>query len=407
MDVKGKITWRHFLPAAFLLATSLVRAQTLIVTQVADGGPATGSWQTTIPVTNTSGSPATFSVTLFQETGAGGGATAPWDLQFVGVSSLQNISLKGGETMLLQSPGTNSTLVVGFAEIQGSGPIQAYGIFTQRIPGRTNQQGTAEGQPAATRVLVPYNNTNGQVTTMAIANPTDASESIAVGLLPSGGTATQPANITLAANGHASFAFTTQFPSTDNGSGVAEFYISSGAISVLALNFNGGAFSTSPVYAELGPPFIASGGSTGALNFNVLTMEASTSTSSPPGVLLPELGIAEIGVAKTNGTYRGIIVGLFYDATGLPNGGYVATWSTVTVSGDTLTFTGLQSSDSYMQSSASNIAPITTGTLTVTLAPGTTSSGTYTGTLDLVSTLQTVGGTGASGAFTGTYTIGQ
>jgi hypothetical protein len=405
MDVTGKITWRHFLPAAFLLATSLVRAQTLVVTQVADGGPASGSWQTTIVATNTSGSTATFSVTLFQE--VGGGATAPWNLQFVGVSSLQNISLKGGETLLLQSPGTNSTLVVGFAEIQGSGPIAAYALFTQRVPGRSNQQGTAEGQPAATRVLVPYNNTNGQVTAVAIANPTDASESIAVGLLPSGGTATQPANITLPANGHTTFTFPTQFTSTANQTGLAEFYFASGAISVLALNFNGGAFSTSPVYSELGPPFIASGGSTGALNFNVLTMEASTSTSSPPGVLLPELGIAEIGVAKDSGVYRGVIVGLFYDASGLPNGGYVASWSTVTVSGDTLTFTGLQSSDSYMQSSASNIAPITTGTLTVTLAPGTTNSGTYTGTLDLVSTLQTVGGTGSSGTFTGTYTISQ
>ena len=396
----GKITWRHFLPAAFLLATSLVRAQTLIVTQVADGGPASGSWQTTIVATNTSGTTATFSVTLFQETS--GGATAPWNLQFVGVSSLQNISLKGGETMLLQSPGTSSTLVVGFAEIQGSGPIQAYGLFTQRVTGRTNQQGTAEGQPAATRVLVPYNNTNGQITSIAIANPTDASESIAVGLLPSGGTATQPANITLPANGHLAVAFPTQFASTANQSGLAEFYISSGAISVLALNFAGGAFSTSPVYPELGPPFIASGGSTGALNFNVLTMEASTSTSSPPGVLLPELGIAEIGVAKDNGVYRGVIVGLFYDASGLPNGGYVATWSTVTVSGDTLTFTGLQSSDSYMQSSATTVAPITTGTLTVTVAPGTTNSGTYTGTLNLVSTVQTV-----NGSFSGTYTIGQ
>jgi hypothetical protein len=400
MDVTGKITWRHFLPAAFLLATSLVRAQTLVVTQVADGGPASGSWQTTIVATNTSGSTATFSVTLFQE--VGGGATAPWNLQFVGVNSLQNIQLKGGETLLLQSPGTNSTLVVGFAEIQGSGPIAAYALFTQRVPGRSNQQGTAAGAPAATRVLVPYNNTNGQVTAVAIANPTDASESIAVGLLPSGGTATQPANVTLPANGHTTFTFPTQYTSTVNGSGLAEFYISSGAISVLALNFAGGAFSTSPVYPELGPPFIASGGGGGALNFNVLTMEASTSANSPPGVLLPELGIAEIGVAKDNGVYRGVIVGLFYDSSGLPNGGYVATWSSVTVSGDTLTFTGLQSSDSYMQSSALNIAPITTGTLTVTLAPGSTNSGTYTGTLDLVSTLQTV-----SGAFSGTYTIGQ
>jgi hypothetical protein len=245
------------------------------------------------------------------------------------------------------------------------------------------------------------------VTSVAIANPTDASESIAVGLLPSGGTATQPANITLPANGHMAFAFPTQYTSTANQSGLAEFYIANGAISVLALNFAGAAFSTAPVYPELGPPIIASGGSTGTLNFNVLTMEASTSTSSPPGVLLPELGIAEIGVAKDNGVYRGVIVGLFYDSTGLPNGGYVATWSSVTISGDTLTFTGLQSSDSYMQSNALTIAPITTGTLTITLAPGSTNSGTYTGTLDLVSTLQTVGGTGSSGTFSGTYTIGQ
>jgi hypothetical protein len=62
------------------------------------------------------------------------------------------------------------------------GAVVAYAIFTQRISGRTDQDGTAPAAAAASRILVPFNNSPGAVTTMAIANPTLSSVTVNVGI---------------------------------------------------------------------------------------------------------------------------------------------------------------------------------------------------------------------------------
>ena len=78
---------------------------------------------------------------------------------------------------------------------------------------------------------------------------------------------------------------------------------------------------------------------------------------------------------------------------------YAAGWSGVSVSGQTLTFDGLDVSASTMEGVNGDIADITSGTLSVTLYPQPVStSGTVTGSMTLVSTVATV-----SGSFTGTY----
>jgi uncharacterized protein (TIGR03437 family) len=79
---------------------------------------------------------------------------------------------------------------------------------------------------------------------------------------------------------------------------------------------------------------------------------------------------------------------------------YLATWNKVTVSGQTLTFSGLSTdiSSSYVKNGPT-LAPIASGSLTVTLMPDISgASGTVTGSLTLVSTAGTV-----SGSFTGFY----
>jgi len=85
-------------------------------------------------------------------------------------------------------------------------------------------------------------------------------------------------------------------------------------------------------------------------------------------------------------------------ANGNPNGSYSATWNNVTANGQTLTFTGLQTSASTMQNNSGTTATITSATLTLTLTPQGPTGGTVSGTMTLTSTLATV-----SGAFTGTY----
>jgi uncharacterized protein (TIGR03437 family) len=117
----------------------------------------------------------------------------------------------------------------------------------------------------------------------------------------------------------------------------------------------------------------------------------------------PELGMGLIqvfGPPAADGSYGTGDVGAILS----PVFGYSAFWNKVTVSGQTLTFSGLVTgSNSYVQSGAT-IAPITSASLTVTLSPydASTGEGTVTGgSMTLVSTLATI-----SGSVTGTYVAG-
>ena len=89
----------------------------------------------------------------------------------------------------------------------GGGLDTGYAIFTQRIPGRADQEGTGEAT-GGSRYLVPFDNTKGAVTTVAIANPNVTPfETISVAIRTSDGTVAQEPAITLPLDGHTSFAF--------------------------------------------------------------------------------------------------------------------------------------------------------------------------------------------------------
>ncbi len=165
---------------ALLFAAPFACAQSYIP-QIADGG----GWQTTIVLTNTSPSATTASLAFYQETT--GGATQTWNPPFQEVTSTQTISIAGGATVFLHTTNTAKTTSVGWAQLNGGFTVVAYAIFTQFVTGRQNQDGTAPAAAGTTRVLVPYDNTNGFLTTVAIANPAALSESIATGISTTGG----------------------------------------------------------------------------------------------------------------------------------------------------------------------------------------------------------------------------
>jgi hypothetical protein len=248
-----------FFLAAFFLACSFAQAQTSsIIPQIVDGGP----WVTTIVVTNTGANTANASLSFFQElVGAATGATTPWDLVFEERNTVQPqaLVLPAGTTLFLHTLGTAPLTTIGWGQLSQtdpSAPVVAYAIFTQRVPGRSDQSGTAPAAAAGTRILVPFQNSNGAVTSIAIANPSSVSVGISVGLRTPFAT-TQAPTITLPPQGHASFSFPTQFPGSANVTGLAEFYSAGGSFSVLALVFNSGAFTTAPVYSVTGPPIFA------------------------------------------------------------------------------------------------------------------------------------------------------
>lgn len=271
-----------------------------MISQIVDGA----AWLTAIAVTNTSASATTASLSFFQElSGSNSGATIPWSLAFVEMTSVQAqaLVLQPGTTIFLHTLGNAPTLNVGWGQLQepdGAGSVVAYAIFTQRVPGRTDQDGTSPAAPAASRILVPFDNTNGAVTSMAIASPSQ-NESISVGIHTPVST-TQATAITLPPQGHASFTFPTQFPVTAGTSGLAEFFSANGSFSILALRFQNGAFTTAPVYSVTGPPgIIASAKDRGAGNIKTAESTIYQFGMSPGATLMKALSASRRPVSAS------------------------------------------------------------------------------------------------------------
>ena len=384
---------RCFFGTVFAFAMAVGHAQTSVIPQVADGG----AWQTTLVLTNTTASATLASLSFFQETS--GGATENWDLPLLEVESTQNLPLPAAGTLFLHTPGTAGVTSVGWAQVQASVGVVAYAIFTQRVPGRQNQDGTAPAAVGASGILVPIDNTDGFVTSIAVANPTSSSESISVGLQPNSGASSQLSSIMLPAQGHMAFSVPQQFSTTIGQKGLLELYSASGSLSALALRFNPtGAFTAAPVYPE-NSPIIASGGPSGGGTLPQFSSIAYNANFSA-GAETCAGGAGGIFALSPPGYTEASVECLFFSSGG-PVAGLGANFGNVALSGETFTLTGLiLGSDSVMYDRSGIPYAITSGSMTITLSPnGAPSVGSVSGTFTLTSSLATLTGT-LSGGYT-------
>ncbi len=371
--------------AAILGASSTPASGTVaqsVIPQIADGG----GWQTTLVLANTSASSTSTSVSFLQDNG--GGATSAWPITFLEVGSTQSISLAPGGVMIIHSADSASTTTTGWAQVSGDPAIVVYAVFTQIVAGRPNQDCTVLASAASSRVLMPYDNTNSFVTSMAIINTGSTSQNITVGLEnTTGGVVTSAqAPITLPAGGHTSFSMPTQFSATNSVSGMAEF-TSTGTISVIAIRFNpSGSFTTAPAFPESGASIIPVGIGGGTPSFTQLNMTAATTNiPSPNNVPAMSINIAN----GNNGVFTGTVTGKTAGAAGSPATSFTAVWDNVTLSGPNLVFAGFDAGKSNFGG-----APFTTATLSVQLTVQfLLTGGTMTGTIDLVSGSTTINGT--------------
>ena len=220
-------------------------ADTQIIPQVADGA----GWSTTIVLANKTSS--TQSVALSFNMDTSNSATTPWTPPFLEGVSLSSISLAAGSTLFLHTPGTSTTLTQGWGQIDAAAGVTGYAIFTQRVPGQPAQDGTAPAVSASSRILVPFDNTSGLVSAFAVANPNGTAETVQANVRTSDGTFSGTL-ATLPAKGQMTFLIKDVFPGTAGKSGLAEFYVASGSIAIIALRANGIAFTAAPVYFQSG-----------------------------------------------------------------------------------------------------------------------------------------------------------
>ncbi len=244
-----RVSVREFIPAP----------QVQVIPQVADGN----GWASTIVLVNTKSTSQIVSLTFHQSTAGGG--TSLWTPPFEESVSLTNLNLPAGSALFLHTPGTAATLTQGWGELDGDLAVAGYAIFTSAAPGNPAQDATAPAGAGTTRILVPFDNTSGFIAAIAVANPNALPEPISVNIRTSDGSTSTGALPSLPAEGQTTFLMPTQFPGTAGKSGLAEFFVTSGSFSIIALRANpSGAFTAAPVYFESGPPIISTGaGGTG------------------------------------------------------------------------------------------------------------------------------------------------
>jgi hypothetical protein len=385
---------------AFLFTAGLTQAQqVLIIPQIADGG----GFQTEFVMNNTTAAVGTVSFTCQQDTTAG--ATTAWSLPILESVNLQNIPLPAAGTVFLHTPGTATALSEGWCQLNASQGVNAYALFTQFVPGRPNQYGTAPAAPSASRILVPFDNTAGFVTSVAIANTTGTAELVSVSTQTDAGMIAQQTAVMLPANGQLAFTIPSQFgASLNNERGVAEFSTTTGNIAILALAFNSsGSFTASPVYAQTGPPLIGVQSIVGGTPFssfaiNGLVFQPSGAASSSLALAFtPNSGSTTFSVAISGGP-------TFVDGT-FTNQGQTFTASTLQTNASTPPF-------GIFASPAGNFL-VSSASLSFTLVPegsqpsplGVVQEGSITGTFTVTGTASPGGGSPVtlSGTITGTY----
>jgi hypothetical protein len=244
-----------------LFSVAPVCAQVQAISQFVDGG----DWSSTLVATNTTTSDTVASLMFNMDTA--GGATEPWSPPFLEGGNTQALVIPAGSSVFLHTPGTAAAVSQGWAQLVGQGVV-GYVIYSHAPKGQARQDATAPAVTPASRILAPFDNTNGLVTAFAVVNPNPIPLSLSVNIKTTGGTVTTDPVPNLPQQGHVAFLMPNQFPETAGQAGLAEFYSNSGNFTIIALRANPtGAFTALPVYTETGAPVISgAGGNAGGGN---------------------------------------------------------------------------------------------------------------------------------------------
>ena len=193
-------------------------------------------WQTTFVLVNTGQSAASATLKFFADNGnalslpltfpQGGSATS---------MATFTQSIPANASLWVQSAGSaNAALQTGSAQLTTTGNVGGFVIF------RYNTNGQEAVVPLESRgassYIIPFDNTNGAATGVAISNASSQGVNIPLTLRDGNGNVLGTSSIALNANGHTSFVLGLQYPSTTGLLGTADFATPSGAtISVLGI----------------------------------------------------------------------------------------------------------------------------------------------------------------------------
>jgi len=236
--------------AAWSQSGSLSRAGTL--SHIAAGG----SWDTTIWLINNSSTAINIEMDLHADDGTALSlplaVTEHGSTQSITTAKLSHDIQSNTALMISAGAGIAST-VTGWADILSSGAVSGFAIFRTTCSTCTPSEGTVPLQTAAQAALVvPYDNTQGFVTGVALANLSSTAASITATIWDEFGNRLGAPTIALPASGHTSFVATSTLPVTAANRGIIQFQNSAGnAIDGLGLRFSPyGTFTSVPTVPQ-------------------------------------------------------------------------------------------------------------------------------------------------------------
>src|SRR5262249_35205060 len=152
-------------------------------------------------------------------------------------------------SVILESEGLTSSIAVGWADVQATAPLSGYSIFRMRSPGSGDSEGTVPLDAAiSSGSVLPYDNSRGYRTGVALANQGATAANIGVLLLDQNGTQIAASQVTLDAFGHTAFFLDDRFLQSANQLGFIQFQNTSDAIATIGLRFNpSGSFTSVPI----------------------------------------------------------------------------------------------------------------------------------------------------------------
>jgi hypothetical protein len=207
-----------------------------------------GGWNTRITLINLSASTVNAQVNLYADNGSRWGLpmTFPEFSSGTYASSI-GVTLTPNDSVVIQTS-ASGPLAVGWADVQASGPLQGYLTFGVGSGGVPASEGTV---PLDTRLsnslVLPYDNTSGAQTALAIANQTATPQTVSVTLYDQTGAQLSSSSMNLPAYGHSSFFLTSNFSQLVNQLGIIQFQCAGGVTGV-GLRFSpAGSFTSIPI----------------------------------------------------------------------------------------------------------------------------------------------------------------
>lgn len=205
-----------------------------------------GGWQTTITLINLSAAVGNASVTIYSDSGAPLSVTALGQ----GPNSQFSMTVPANGAASLTFPNVGTASTVGWAIVQslngallrGQGTFlyqNASGTVSQAVVPFTSSSATTciipVPPPATTTILLPFDDTGGMETALAIVNTSGAGESITLEVDDQNDSPLVRDSLNLASLNHSSFLLRDRYPVLENQKGVIRFTAATQSISILGL----------------------------------------------------------------------------------------------------------------------------------------------------------------------------